>query len=101
MAGPLQIFVDIQNRKLVASNTSKTEVRWPTMVQGETPTLQIFFQTPDPTNALNVPYALTQFTAPTIKVALISGNPTGGADTALAYQETWTAITASTTGSAS
>lgn len=91
MAGPLRIFNDIAGRRLVASNTKSTEVSFPTLVQGEQPTIQLYFLDPTSGNFAS-PFTYVGLSGATLKLGIINGNPTGGPDTLIAYQDTWTAI---------
>jgi hypothetical protein len=91
MAGPLRIYVDTQNRRLVRSNTNASDVSFPNLIQGETPTVQLYFL--DPTNGSQAnPFSYVGLSGATLKLAIINGSPTGGADTAIANQETWSTI---------
>jgi len=91
MASALKIFVDLQRRILVAAFNSTTPVAFPTLRQGETPVIQIFFL--DSSNATpSQPYAFFDFTGATIKLGICAGKPTGGSDTLIAYNDVWTPI---------
>lgn len=92
MAGPIRIYNDIQNRKLVVSNADGTNTSFPTLVQGEQPVLNLFFMEPADAG-LTDPFDFVNFTGATIKLGIIAGAPTGGPDTLIAYQPTWAQIT--------
>lgn len=90
MAGPLRLYVDTQNRKLVQSNTNAADKSFPTLVQGEVPDVQIYFL--QPTGTFSAPYNFVNFSGSTLKMGIMAGEPTGGSDTLIAFQDTWTAI---------
>lgn len=92
MAGPLRLFFDVQNRKLVKSFTDTTGASFPLLRQGESPAIQLYFVDPNG-GTTSDPFDYVNFGSSTIKMATIAGDPTGGPDTAIASQETWTAIT--------
>ena len=87
----MQLFIDDVNRQLVTSFTDKTVLTvFPTLRQGEKPTMQFKFLTPVSTASLSAPFTVSDFTGYTMKVGICAGNPTGNSDTALAYQDSWT-----------
>lgn len=91
MPGAIPIFVDAQNRTLVTGLLENTIIqRFPTLRQGEAPTIQIEFLNPSSTPSLLAPFTVADFTGYTMKVGICAGSPTGGADTLLAYQDSWT-----------
>ena len=98
MAGPLRLYNDTQNRNLVKSNTDTTIISFPTLIQGETVTIQAFFL--DPTGGTYAtPFSYVGLSGATMKLGIIAGNPTSGTDTTIAYQDTWTAISGGFQGS--
>lgn len=92
MAFAIRIYVDLQNRGLVQAFNSTSPAVFPTLRQGEEPTLQLFFL--DNSNATpSQPYAFFAFPGATIKLGIMQGKPTGGADTLIAAQFLWSPIT--------
>jgi len=92
MAGPLRIYNDTQTRKLAKSFADPAEVSFPELKQGEVPIIQLFFQ--DSTDGTaNIPFTRVNFAGSTLKLGIVAGDPTGGPDTLIAYQDSWTGIT--------
>lgn len=87
MAGPLNLYIDTQNRKLVVSDTKNGDAAFPVLVQGEAPTLQMYFLAP--TGVLATPFTYVGLSGSTVKMGIIAGSPTGGPDTLIAYQDVW------------
>ena len=84
------IYIDTASRKSVAGLTSTSERSLPTLVQGETISVEIFFL--EPTGTITAPYDKVDMSGHTLKVGLCGGGgvPIGTSGPVLvAYQDTW------------
>lgn len=89
-APPLNLYVDIQARRLVKSSVSTAQASAPIFRQGESPTLRIYFLDPDG-GTVSAPYPTPYKPAGLgVKVGVCAGTPTGATDTLVAYQDTFT-----------
>jgi len=89
-APPLNLYVDIQARRLVKSSVSTAQASSPVFRQGESPTLRVYFLDPDG-GTVSAPYPTAYKPAGLgVKVGLCAGTPTGGTDTLVAFQDTFT-----------
>lgn len=97
MAGDLQLFIDIKNRRLVTSLTSPGEFRLPALIQGEVINFQVFFV--QPTGNPVAPLEYVDFSGSTLEIGICggTGQPTGTLDdpdpTTAAYQNVFSEIT--------
>lgn len=88
----LPLTIDILGRRFTASQTSKADPAKLVLRQGETVKAQLFF-VDSTAGTLSSPFP--SYWAPaglTIKLGICAGAPTGGSDTLLVYQDTWTEI---------
>jgi hypothetical protein len=92
MPAALKLYVDVQNRALVASTTSTVRATLPQLVQDEAPTIQLFFL--DPTGGTTAaPFSTVGLSGASVQMALMAGNPIGGQNTIVASNSSWYGIT--------
>lgn len=93
MATPLRLFVDVQARRLVLSGASASAAPGILLRQGENLPIQVYLLDSTGGNPTTNPFP-GFYSSPglTLQMGVCADLPTGGSESLIAFQDTWTSI---------